>query len=89
MSNDPRKLVQDPRAHEDMQTSHSMAEAANSGHSLQGYAALNALRSDDEVARIAYELYRRREQQGEPGDADTDWFKAEEEVRRTRESRNR
>ena len=85
MANDPRKMVEDPQAHKEIETSRNMPDAANAGQSLQGYAAVNGLGGDDEVARLAYEFFRQREQKGEPGNADADWFRAEQEVLRRKE----
>jgi hypothetical protein len=86
MSNNPRDLVEDPRT--DTHSARSMPDAANADASIQGYAAVNGLDGDSEVARRAYELYLRRQQTGEDGSADSDWFRAENEVRRTRDSGN-
>ena len=88
MPNNPRKMVQDPRAHTEIETSRNLPDSANAGQSLQGYAAVNGLDGDDEIARLAYEFFREREQSGEPGSADADWFKAEEQVRRNRGAEN-
>jgi Protein of unknown function (DUF2934) len=66
----------------------NMPDAANAGASLQGYAAVNGLNGDSEVARRAYELYLQRQETGEEGSAEGDWFRAESEVRRTRDSAN-
>ena len=84
MSNNPRDLVEDPRI--ETSPARNMPDAANSDESLQGYAAVNGLNGDSEVARRAYELYRQRQETGESGSADDDWFRAEMEVRRTRDS---
>jgi hypothetical protein len=65
-----------------------MPDAANADSSIQGYAAVNGLDGDSEVARRAYELYLMRQQAGEEGTADGDWFRAENEVRRMRGSSN-
>jgi hypothetical protein len=51
---------------------------------MQGYAAINALDEHSEIAALAYELYQQRGDQ--EGDADRDWFRAEQEVRRRREA---
>ena len=66
----------------------NMPDAANSENSLEGYAAVNGLTDEDAVARKAHELFLKRQRSGEPGTADDDWFRAEEEVRRDRMSRN-
>jgi hypothetical protein len=84
MSNNPRDLVEDPRT--ETPSARNMPDAANSDESLQGYAAVNGLNGDSEVARRAYELYRQRQEAGESGSADDDWFRAEMEVKRTRDS---
>lgn len=80
---DERKLVDTP--HEDsIKTARNLPDMANADESLQGYAAMNGLDEDSEIARRAYELYRKR---GEGhGSADDDWFRAEQEVRRLREA---
>lgn len=77
-----KSLVQDPAAHPGVTTARNLADAANAEQSLQGYAAVNGLDEQDEVARVAFDLYQNRGDQ--PGDADGDWFRAEEEVRRRR-----
>jgi hypothetical protein len=79
MSNNPRDLVENP--HADVRTARNMPDAANAGESLEGYAAINAS-GDDDVARRAFELYEKRQRNGEEGTADGDWFRAESEVRR-------
>jgi hypothetical protein len=86
MSNKPRDLVQKPQT--EPSTARNLPDAANADTSLQGYAAVNGLNGEDEVARRAYELYQQRQQTGEPGSADGDWFRAETEVRRLRDSRS-
>ena len=78
-----QNLVEDPTAHPDIETARNMPDAANAEQSIQGYAAVNGLDEDDEIARAAYGLYRERGP--EQGDADGDWFRAEEEVRRRRQ----
>jgi len=85
MSNNPRDLVERP--HAGAPTARNMPDAANAYESLEGYAAINASGNDD-IARRAYELYEARQRAGETGDADGDWFRAENEVRRTRDGRN-
>ena len=86
MSNNPRDLVEDPRS--DTRSARNMPDAANANASLQGYAAVNGLNGDSDVARRAYELYLQRQETGEEGSAEDDWFRAENEVRRTRDSAN-
>jgi hypothetical protein len=84
MSNNPRDLVEKPRT--ETPAARNMPDAANADESIQGYAAVNGLNGDSEVARRAYELYLHRQETGEDGTADGDWFRAEMEVRRTRDS---
>lgn len=84
MSNNEKDLVEDPSAHADIDTARSMPDAANAQHSLEGYASINA-DPDSEIARTAFELYQQRGES--PGDADGDWFRAEQEVRRRRQQR--
>jgi hypothetical protein len=86
MSNNPRDLVEDPRMGDFR--ARNMPDAANADASVQGYAAVNGLNGDDAVACRAYELYLKRQETGEEGTADGDWFRAENEVRRTRDSRD-
>ena len=85
MSNDPRDLVENPQA--GVRAARNMPDAANAGESLEGYAAIN-LSGDDDIARRAFELYEERQRNAEEGTADSDWFRAENEVRRTRNGRN-
>jgi hypothetical protein len=85
MSNNPRDLVENPRP--GARTARNMPDAANADESLEGYAAINAS-GDDDIARRAYELYEERQRNGAEGNADGDWFRAESEVRRTRDGRN-
>ena len=84
MSNNPRALVEDRRI--ETRPARNMPDAANADESIQGYAAVNGLDGDSEVAQRAYELYLQRQESGEEGSADGDWFRAEMEVRRTRDS---
>lgn len=81
---DIRKLVEDPHAHEEIETARNLPDAANSSQSLEGYAAVNALSEDDEIARLAHKYFLQRQKEGGTGSADDDWFRAEQEVRRTR-----
>ena len=62
-----------------------MPDAANSQQSLEGYAAIN-VDPESEIAQLAYQLYLDRGEDGH-GDADGDWFRAEQEVRRRRHQR--
>jgi hypothetical protein len=75
-------MVEDPKAHPEIQTARGLADAANAEQSMQGYAAVNGLGGDDEIARLAYRYFLEREQSGVEGTADGDWFRAEAEVRR-------
>lgn len=84
MSNNERDLVEDPSAHPDIKTARSLPDAANAENSLEGYAAING-EPDSEIAQAAYELFLQRGQ--EPGSADDDWFRAEQDVRRRRQQR--
>jgi hypothetical protein len=81
-------MVEDAHAHRDIQTARNLPDAANVGQSLIGYAAINGLGDQDEIARLAYCYFRDRQDQGINGDADGDWFRAEEEVRRSRNALN-
>lgn len=80
---DEEKMVDD---RDPIKTARNLPDMANSNESLQGYAAMNGLSDDSEIARRAYELYQERG--GEHGLADDDWFRAEQEVRRRREASN-
>jgi hypothetical protein len=83
MANKLADLVENPAAHSDIQTARNLPDAANSEQSLEGYAAINS-QPDSEIAQLAYQLYLERGENGH-GDADGDWFRAEEEVRRRRQ----
>jgi hypothetical protein len=83
-----RSQVEDINAHPEIETARNLPDAANSGQSLEGYAAINALQDTDEIAQLAYRLFQERQTSGEQGDADGDWFRAEEEVRRKRSALN-
>jgi hypothetical protein len=73
-------LVQTPET--ERTAARSLADAANSDNSLQGYAAINELNEKDEIARMAMKF---ASQQGkEAGPEPDDWSRAEEEVRRRR-----
>lgn len=80
MSKRVKDQVEDPGAHAEIKTARNLPDAANAEQSIQGYAAVNGLEEDSEIARKAYELYLERGDQ--PGSADGDWFRAEAEVRR-------
>lgn len=86
MSDNIRDMVEDPHAHGDMKTARNLPDAANSGESLMGYAAIND--ADDAVTRLAFQFYQERQEKGIDGSADDDWFRAEQEVRRTRNALN-
>lgn len=86
MSDKIRDMVEDNRAHSDIKTARNMPDAANAEQSLMGYAAIND--ADPEVASLAYKFYLERQDQGLDGTADGDWFRAEEEVRRSRGALN-
>ena len=73
---------------ERMDTARNLADAANADNSLVGYAAINGLNEDSEIARRAHEFFLERQRTGEPGDAEGDWFRAEQEIRRDRTARN-
>jgi hypothetical protein len=88
MAKNPEKMVQDPHAHRDVRTARNMVDSANSDQSIQGYAAVNGLNENDEVARMAYKLYQERTASSQEGSADDDWFRAEREVRRNRSGLN-
>lgn len=75
-----KRMVEDPAAHQDIETAKSLPDAVNAEQSILGYAAVNGLDERDEIARIAYDLYNQRN--GGPGDADGDWYQAEQEIRR-------
>lgn len=83
MSNNEKNMVEDRSAHRDIETARNLPDAANARQSLEGYAAINSA-PDSEIAQLAYELYQQRGGDG-PGDADGDWFRAEQEVRRRRQ----
>jgi len=82
---DERKMVDD-RHDDQIKTAQNLPGMANSDESLQGYAAMNGLDEQSEIARRAYEMYQERGD--EHGSADDDWFRAEQEVRRRREASN-
>jgi len=88
MSDELRDQVQDPRAHQDVRTARNLPDAADSQHSLEGYAAINGLSDNSEIARVAYRLFEERQNEAREGSADDDWFRAEAEVLRGRESGN-
>lgn len=88
MSDQLRDQVQDPHAHPDIQTARNLSDAADAEQSLEGYASVNGLADQSEIARVAYRLFQEREREGREGSADGDWFRAEQEVLRGREATN-
>ncbi len=88
MSKKTRHQVESPHAHPGIKTARNLPDAANSEQSLQGYAAVNGLSEDSEIARLAYLYFQERERDGVEGSADGDWFRAEQEVRRGRMATN-
>jgi len=85
MSNRVEDQVERPSAHKGIETARNLPDAANAEQSIQGYASVNGLDEQTEIARLAYKLFEERGDQ--EGDADGDWFRAEEEVRRNRQER--
>jgi hypothetical protein len=85
MSNRVQDQVERPSAHKGIETARNLPDAANAEQSIQGYASVNGLDEQTEIARLAYKLFEERGDQ--EGDADGDWFRAEEEVRRNRQER--
>jgi hypothetical protein len=81
VSNNPRDLVES--AHAEIRTARNMPAAADETTS---YAAVNRAGNYDDVARRAYEIFLDRQRTGEEGTADDDWYRAEEEVGRSRYS---
>jgi hypothetical protein len=85
MSNRVQDQVEKPSAHKGIETARNLPDAANAEQSIQGYASINGVDEHEEIAQRAYQLFQER---GETeGDADGDWFRAEEEVRRDRSDR--
>ncbi len=89
MSNDLQSQLQDPHAHANITTARSLKDAANSEQSLEGYAAINGLGDQDEIARLAYQFFEDRQQLGREGTAHDDWLRAEAEMRHRRSSLGR
>jgi hypothetical protein len=85
MSNRVQDQVEKPSEHKRIGTARNLSDAANAEQSIQGYASVNGLDEQTEIARLAYKLFEERGDQ--EGDADGDWFRAEEEVRRNRQER--
>jgi hypothetical protein len=86
LSENIRDMVEDNRAHTGLKTARNLPDAANAGQSLMGYAAIND--AEDEIAQLAFRYYQERQEQGIEGSADGDWFRAEQEVRRSRTALN-
>lgn len=74
-------------------TAHSLQDAANSDNTLEGYAAINNVSPDSDIAHSAienpvdlheqiqiraYQIYCDRS--GDNGSADDDWYRAEREI---------
>jgi hypothetical protein len=79
---------------ERLPAAHSLREAADTDNTLEGYAAMNAVDPNSDIAhaaeeypvdlhqqisRLAYQLWEER--RGEGGSADEDWFQAEKRVK--------
>ncbi|MBI1898026.1 MAG: DUF2934 domain-containing protein [Acidobacteria bacterium] len=79
-----RKNSKPPAVASEMSPARNLPDAANADSSLQGYAAVQRAGDYDKIARRAYELWEERNRNGETGDADGDWFRAESEVSRRR-----
>ena len=86
MSDEIRDMVEDSQSHANIRTARNMPDAANAEQSLMGYAAIND--ASPEVSELAYRFFLERQDQGLEGNADDDWFRAEEEVRRGRNALN-
>ena len=82
MAKSDMSLVQNTSGRRQVETARNLPDAANAEQSIQGYASINGLDEEAEIARVAYELFQQRGE--ENGDADGDWFRAEQEVRRRR-----
>ncbi|HYI97871.1 MAG TPA: DUF2934 domain-containing protein [Bryobacteraceae bacterium] len=82
MAKSEASLVQDTSREHEVETARNLPDAANADQSIQGYASINGLDEETEIARVAYELFQKRGE--ENGDADGDWFRAQQEVRRRR-----
>jgi len=85
MSDNIRDQVEDPHAHPGIRTAHSLMDAADAGESMQGYASVNGLSDDSEIAELAYEYFERRQAEGIESSAEDDWYRAERECRKRRE----
>lgn len=88
--------------HDELPSAHSLSDAANSGDTLLGYAAMNDPEGESELARyamehprdehheiakLAYQFYLERE--GAGGSAEEDWHRAEQQIRANRTNANR
>lgn len=82
MSNKVEDMVES--RHDNVRTARNLPDAANADQNLQGYAAINDIADADkeEIARLAHRYYQERA--GAEGSSDDDWFRAEQEVRRSR-----
>lgn len=95
----PRQVKdnEEERPHGELPPAQSLEDAANSENTLQGYAAMNDVNQDseiaqeaasehpddrDEIARLAYRYYLERG--GEHGSDEEDWYRAEREIRNRR-----
>jgi hypothetical protein len=88
MSDQVRDQVETRHTHNGIQTARNIPDAANAEQSLQGYAAINGLDEESEIARLAHRYFHQRQREGIEGSADGDWFRAEEEIRRGRMATN-
>ena len=70
MSEKERDQVEDPHSHEDIQTARSLPEMANAENSLAGYAAMNAVPEDSDIAKKAQEMGAERAEPAEAGARD-------------------
>ena len=76
----PEDMVETPETAR--KAARNLESAANSGNSLEGYAAIN---NSDDRKEIEHLAHKYASQQGkETGPDDQDWFRAESEVRRRR-----
>lgn len=65
---------------DNMEPATSQQNAANSDNSAMGYAA--SPQDREEIARLAYEYYKQRQDVGAEGSPEGDWYRAENDVRR-------
>lgn len=83
--------------HDELPSAHSLSDAANSGNTLLGYAAMNDPEGESELAhyamehprddhheisKLAYQFYLERN--GAEGSAEEDWHRAEQQIRGSR-----